>query len=134
MSALVQQEQAIDYTLSLSTVRPPNLRARPAPLASQRAWDAPAVALPGDGHCVSAEVPGLVEGRVGSSHECALYVHDDGVQCDMAYVDKLFGASEFEDLGIGLATARRILRRHGLRVWGEVEKGATFYLRLPTSA
>ena len=73
------------------------------------------------------------------NNEVAYYIKDNGVGFDARYVNKLFTPfqrlhhmNDYPGNGIGLATVKRIMQRHGGRVWanGKVDKGATFYFTL----
>lgn len=78
-------------------------------------------------------------GKVDCCGEETYYVADNGTGFDMVYRDKLFRpferlhGSDYEGLGIGLATAQRIVQRHGGRIWceGKPGEGASFYFTLP---
>lgn len=81
--------------------------------------------------------------RVGctlTADEYIFYVRDNGVGFNMKYSGKLFGifqrlhtADEFEGSGIGLVTVKKIIEKHGGRVWmeGKVDEGAVVYFTVP---
>jgi len=78
-------------------------------------------------------------GAADAKGRSTFFVRDNGAGFDVAAAKKLFSAfqryhrpTEYEGTGIGLATAERIVSRHGGRIWAESTpgEGATFFFTL----
>ncbi len=88
-------------------------------------------------------LPTIQIGSIGQSGgQRTFFVRDNGEGFDMRFSERLFGlfqrlhsSDDFPGTGIGLATARRIVRRHGGEMWarGKVGQGACFYFSLPSA-
>ncbi len=89
------------------------------------------------------EIPKIIVGCKKEESEYVCYVKDNGIGVDMRYAEKLFNLFErqgrdgtYKGHGIGLASVRLIIEKHGGRTWinGKVNVGTTVFFTLPTES